>query len=73
MIGREVRFRTTPDGLVLDASGDLAGTVIDVGVGTVTIHGEQLGCVVLPLTALEDLQDVTEDAGGGAGGSAAGQ
>lgn len=73
MIGREIRFRATAQGLVLDAAGDLAGTVIDVGVGTVTIHGEQLGCVVLPLVTLENLQDVTEDADGGAGGSAAGQ
>lgn len=70
LVGQEVRFAATADGLVLDARGEISGRVVDCVCDTVAVETEA-GIIVLPRSSVDNLRDVVEEAGGGAGGSAA--
>lgn len=72
--GQEVRFHATADGLVLDASGDITGVVVDITGETASVQlpdGSHIGVPLAALTDTVELRDVAEEPGGGAGGSAA--
>lgn len=70
LIGQEVQFTTTADGLVLDARGEISGRIVDCVCDTVAVETAS-GIIVLPRSSVDNLRDVVEEPGGGAGGSAA--
>jgi hypothetical protein len=70
LVGREVRFATTRDGLALDEQGEIRGRIVDCVCDTVAVETEA-GIVVLPRSAVDNLRDVVEEPGGSAGRSAA--